>query len=206
MSLDLIFPANGSLLPIDHHYPLYGALSGIVPRFHEADGQLRFAPITGDPDGDGLLRLHAHSYLRVRVPDDAVRAVLPLAGKKLDVTGHAVRLGVPAVRTLEPAPMLASRLVTFKNAETPETFLATARKQLAELGVSGEPQLPLHLVGDRAGEPHRRVVRIKGVAIVGYGLLVSELSATDSLTLQDRGLGGRTQLGCGFFVPAKGVG
>ena len=140
MSLDLIFPASGSLLPTDHNYPLYGALSGIVPRFHEADGRLRFAPITGDPDGEGHLRLHGGSYLRVRVPDDAVRAALPLAGKKLDVAGHAVRLGVPAVRTLEPAPMLASRLVTFKNAETPESFLATARKQLAELGVSGEPQ------------------------------------------------------------------
>ena len=49
-------------------------------------------------------------------------------------------------------------------------------------------------------------LRIKGLAIVGYGLLVSELSAADSLTLQERGLGGRTQLGCGFFVPAKGVG
>jgi CRISPR-associated protein Cas6 len=57
--------------------------------------------------------------------------------------------------------------------------------------------------GERAGEPKRRVVRIKGVAITGYSLLVTELSAADSIKLQESGLGGRRHLGCGFFVPAK---
>lgn len=93
--------------------------------------------------------------------------------------------------------------MTFKNAVTPEQFLMTARVKLAELGISGEPSLPIHLEGDRAGEPKRRVARIKGAAIVGYSLLVSELNAADSLTLQERGLGGRTHLGCGFFSPLR---
>ena len=57
---------------------------------------------------------------------------------------------------------------------------------------------------DRAGEPKRRVVRVKGVAIVGYALIVAELSAADSLKLQESGLGGRTHLGCGYFSPTKG--
>ena len=78
----------------------------------------------------------------------------------------------------------------------------TSRK-LAELGVSGEPQLPIHIEGNRAGEPKRRVVRVKGVIIVGYALIMAELTAGDSLTLQERGLGGRTQLGCGYFSPTK---
>ena len=87
--------------------------------------------------------------------------------------------------------------------DTPDQFLTTARTKLAEIGVTGEPQLPIHMTGDRAGEPKRRVVHVKGVAIVGYALLVTELSAADSLTLQEAGLGGRTHLGCGFFTPAK---
>jgi len=204
MQIELVFPMHGDPIPTDHAYPLYGALSAVVPQFHEADSPLRFAPITGDPDGDGRLHLTDHSLLRVRLPEDAVRTVLPLAGKRLDVAGSAVRLGVPSVRTLIPSPMLVSRIVTFKNAEEPGKFLTTARQQLAELGVTGEPQLPLHLEGDRAGEPRRRVVRIKGVAIVGYSLMVAELSAADSIRLQEEGLGGRTQLGCGFFVPTRG--
>ncbi len=206
MVLDLVFPAFGSSLPTDHCYPLYAALSALVPSFHAEDSPLRFSAISGFGQPDGTLQLGPHSYLRVRLPDDQVRLALPLAGKRLDVAGSAVRLGVPAVRTLVAAPVVVARIVTFKmtNGDGPDQFLKTARAKLAELGVTGEPSLPIHMDGERAGETKRRVVRIKGAAIVGYSLLVSELAAADSLTLQERGLGGRTHLGCGFFLPATG--
>lgn len=204
MTLDLVFPAGGGPLPTDHAYPLYAALSHLAPAFHDPVALLRFAPVSGIGQPDGTLQLSPHSCLRVRLPDDAVRLALPLAGKKLDIAGAGVRLGVPSVRTLVAAPAVVARIVTFKNADTPDQFLATARAKLAELGVTGEPSLPIHIDGERGGEPKRRVVRVKGAAIVGYSLLVSELSAADSLKLQEQGLGGRTHLGCGFFTPAKG--
>jgi CRISPR-associated endonuclease/helicase Cas3 len=203
--IDLVFPITGSTLPIDHSYPLYGALSGIVPAIHRQEASMRFAPVKGIADTEGLLHIGTHSHLRIRLPDHSIRLALPLAGKRLDINGHAIRLGVPAVRTLEPASSLIARIVTFKNAETPDAFLATARTKLVELGVAGEPQLPIHLEGSRAGEPKRRVLRIGDTTIVGYAMLVSELTAADSLMLQERGLGGRTNIGCGFFVPAKGM-
>ena len=203
MTLELVFPVTGATLPTDHSYPLYGALSGIVPRFHDADSPLRFAPVTGIGIAEGRMQLGPHSCLRVRLPDDAIRLALPLAGKKLTVGDSSIRLGIPAVRTLTPAPALIARLVTFKNADTPDEFLTTARAKLAELDIAGDPQLPIHLEGDRAGEPKRRVIRIKDVTIVGYALLVAELTAPDSVKLQESGLGGRTQLGCGFFSSVK---
>jgi CRISPR-associated protein Cas6 len=207
VTLELVFPAAGSGLPTDHAYPLYAALCAIVPAFHAADSPLRFATISGIGQADGTLRFVPHSCLRVRLPADQVRLVLPLAGKRLEVAGAAVRLGVPAARTLVAAPAVVARIVTFKmaNGDTPDCFLATARRKLVELGVAGEPSLPIHMEGDRAGEAKRRVVRIKRTTIVGYSLLVSELTAADSLTLQQCGFGGRTHLGCGFFVPAKGA-
>ncbi len=205
MKVELVFAAKGTIIPTDHAYPLYAALTSLVPAFHTADSPLRFSPISGVGQPDGTLRFSPHSCLRVRIPDDQVRLALPLAGKRIDVAGSWVRLGVPAIRTLVAASAVIARVVTFKNADTPEQFLTTARTKLAELGVAGEPSLPIHLDGERSGEPKRRVVRIKGAAIVGYSLLVNELSAVDSLTLQERGLGGRSHLGCGFFDPAKGV-
>lgn len=206
MKIDLIFPVQGTFLATDHSYPLYAALSGLIPKFHDAESPLRFAPITGMATENGHLQLGPHSCLRVRLSDDQIHHVLPLAGKRLEVNDQSIRLGVPSVRTLEPTPAVIARMVTFKNAENPEDFLATARAKLAELGVTGEPQLPIHLEGERAGEPKRRVVRVKGQAIVGYSLIVCELSAGDSLKLQEEGLGGRTRIGCGFFTPAKEVG
>lgn len=206
VKVELVFAATGITIPTDHAYPLYAALSSLVPAFHTADSPLQFSPISGIGQPDGTLRLGPHSCLRVRIPDDKVRLAIPLAGKRLDIAGSWVRLGVPAIRTLVAAPALVARVVTFKNADAPEQFLTTARTKLVELGVAGEPSLPIHLEGERAGEPKRRVVRVKGAVIVGYSLLVSELSAADSLILQERSLGGRTHLGCGFFSPAKAGG
>ena len=204
MTLELVFPVSGTTLETDHAFLLYAALSGVVPRFHDDDCPFRFAPITGVATPNGRLHIAEHSCLRVRLPDDVVRLALPLAGQRLVLGDTAVRLGVPSLRTLMAAPSLIARLVTFKNAKTPDRFLTTARAKLAELGVAGQPRLPIHLEGDRAGLPKRRVVRVGGVAIPGYSLIVAELSPADSLTLQESGLGGRTRLGCGFFTPVKG--
>jgi CRISPR-associated protein Cas6 len=206
VTLELVFPVIGTTLPTDHAYPLYAALCVTVPAFHARDAPLKFASITGIGQPNGTLQVSPHSCLRVRLQDDQVRLAVPLAGKRLDIAGSRVRLGVPSVRTLVAAPAVVARIVTFKNADTPEHFLATARTKLAELGVMGEPSLPIHIDGERAGESRRRVVRIKGAVIVGYSLLVSELAAADSLALQEHGLGGRTHLGCGFFSPVKAEG
>lgn len=206
MTVDLLFPALGSSLPVDHSYPLYAALSAAVPGFHADAGPLRFAPVTGMAVPGGRLELGDRSVLRVRLPVDGIPRALPLAGRSLDVAGSAVRLGVPAVVPLTPAAAVVARLVTFKHGDAPDPFLATARAKLADLGVSGEPSLPLVPSGRWAGQPRRRVVRVKGKTVFGYAVLVTGLSAEHSLRLQERGLGGRTRIGCGFFLPARGDG
>lgn len=203
MLLDLLFPVRGETVPTDHAYSLYAALAGIVSAFHEPDAGLRFLPIGGVSDPPGRLRLTDRSRLRVRLSEDRIRLALPLAGKRLGIAGEQVRVGVPSVTTLVPAPTLIARIVTFKHGDSPERFLAVARVKLSEMGVEGKPSTPLIVNGPRAGEPRRRVVRVKGKAIVGYALVVSGLSAEHSIHLQELGLGGRTRIGCGFFLPAR---
>lgn len=201
--IDLVFPVLGQSVPTDHAYPLYAALSRAVPAFHDPAARVRFAPLTGSAGDPGRLRLTDRSRLRVRLPADAISAVLPLAGKAVEVAGTPVRFGPPTVFPLTPAAALEARLVTFKHGAEPEPFLATARARLAELGVEGELALRVVPGGRWAGTPRRRVVRVKGRAIVGYAVVVSGLTADASLHLQERGLGGRTRLGCGFFLPAR---
>lgn len=201
--VDLVFPVRGESVQTDHAYPLYGALSGAVPAFHDPQQPLRFAPLTGTRGDAGRLQLAAWSRLRVRLTADAIPTVLPLAGKALDVAGARVSLGPPSVEALVPAAALESWMVTFKNGEDPDTFLATARAKLTELGIAGEPAVRAFESGPRADEPRRRVIRVSGVAIVGYALLVSGLTAEESIRLQKSGLGGRTKIGCGFFLPAR---
>jgi CRISPR-associated protein Cas6 len=201
--VDVLYPVLGTTLPTDHLYPLYTALTKIVPAFHDGAVRLTFASIAGQYGGRGLIRLWERSQLRVRVRDEEIRRVLPLAGKALNVADHAIRLGVPRVAALVPSPGLAARIVTFKHSTEPERFLEVARQKLRELGVEREPGIPLVQSGERKGEARRKVVRVKGKCVIGFALQVTGLTAEESLTLQEHGLGGRRRMGCGFFVPVR---
>ena len=135
-----------------------------------------------------------------------IAEVLPLAGKRLQVGGHAIHLGLPRVMPLLPTPNLIAHLVTFNHSKEPERFLEVARQKLAALGIVGEVGIPLISGGPRQGEPRRKILRIKDRRVIGFSLLVTGLTAEESLRLQEEGLGGRTRMGCGFFVPFGGGG
>lgn len=203
MQIEVGFPVEGDSITTDHAYLLYSALSHVVGQFHDANAKIRFAPINGDRGEKGMIRLIRCSRLRVRLPADQIAVVLPLAGRTLELGAHRVTLRPPTVIPLVAAPTLVAKIVLFKNARTPEEFLATARWKLDEIGVGGEPGIPLIQRGERAGQPRRQILRIKGCRIIGYAVQVAGLTAEESLNLQERGLGGRCSMGCGFFVPVQ---
>jgi CRISPR-associated protein Cas6 len=199
--INLDFPVQGDTLPIDHHYLLYSSLSHAVGALHSANSLLRFAAIGGERAEKGLIRPHPRSRLRLRLPADQIGTVLPLAGRTLQIGDHSIHLGIPTVAPLRAAPLLAAKVVTYKHALDPIRFLDVTRRRLDEMGVSGEPGIPLIQTGPRAGEPRRQVLTIKGKRIIGYALQVAGLTAEESVRLQELGLGGRRRMGCGFFVP-----
>jgi CRISPR-associated protein Cas6 len=92
--VDLIFQANGSAIPRDHGYALYGAVSRIVPTIHQSK-DVGIFPVRGTPARDGTLLLNDRSSLRLRVPVTRLPELLVLVGKALELDGHRLRLGVP---------------------------------------------------------------------------------------------------------------
>ncbi|MBX6312325.1 MAG: type I-MYXAN CRISPR-associated protein Cas6/Cmx6 [Isosphaeraceae bacterium] len=144
--------------------------------------------------------------LRIRTQAERIGELLPLAGVFLNVGGHEVCLGVPRVRALMPALVLMSRLVTIKGFTEPEPFLEAAGRQLEALGISGRASIPPVSGGPRAGLLQRRVLRIKGVSIVGFALVIEDLTPEGSERLLVHGLGGRRHMGCGIFVPVRSTG
>jgi len=197
--VELAFPVSGTSVPEDNGYWLYAAVSRTLDGHLPAD--VAISSIGGPPLGNWRLRLTRESRLRVRVPADGIGALLPLAGKFLDVGGHEIGLGVPRVRAMEAAPTLAARLVTIKGFTEPGPFAEAVGRQLADLGISGLPSIPDVPGGHRRGMPQRRVIRIKGRSIVGFEVVIDGLSDGDSSTLMARGIGGRRHLGCGIFWP-----
>jgi CRISPR-associated protein Cas6 len=177
-------------------------LCGIVPEAH-ANRRLGVHPIRGRRDAPGLLTLLPGSRLRLRVPSEEIAPYLAVAGSMLDLGGHRVRVGIPAVESLTPSARLASRMVTIRNALDPERFLDSVRREMEAISIVGLPTLvPVPVTAaSHAGEPTRRVVRVCGKRVVGYALRVAGLTAEESIRLQENGLGGRRRMGCGVFVP-----
>jgi len=187
--VDLAFRVVGKTIPVDHGYALYSAVSRILPEIH-ASKETGIHPIRGSYSGDGALFLGPFSRLTLRLPDDEIRAYLKLAGKRLTLDGHVLTVGVPEVRILRTVTGLRARLVTIKGFQEPELFLQAVRRQLEALRITGDV-----LLGER------RTFRVKEKQIVGYEMAVTELTAEESLNLQEAGLGGRRRMGCGLFVP-----
>jgi len=189
--IELSFRLLGRTIPVDHGYALYAALSRVVPELHDAQ-EIGIQPIRGIYAGGGVLHLAPFSCLAIRLPQDQIRPVLKLAGKTVDVGGHALHIGVPNARALLSVANLRARLVTIKGFLEAESFADAAKRQLNSLGIMGDFLLGI-----------RRTLRVKDKQVVGFEVAVTGLTAEESLILQERGLGGRRRMGCGVFVPTE---
>ena len=119
--IDLSFVLVGRAIPLDHGYNLFSALCRVVPSLH-GDRRVGVHPIRGQQTAPGVLTLTDRSRLKVRLPSEEIAPYIALAGQSLDLEGHHLRVRIPQVDALVPAANLASRLVTFRHALTPEAF------------------------------------------------------------------------------------
>jgi CRISPR-associated protein Cas6 len=192
--IDLLFPLHGHAIPLDHGYVLYAALaralesSGDCWLHNREDVGVHL--IRGHYQGKGRLALNAGSRLTVRLPATLVHKFLALAGQQLTLGTDSLRVGIPQPRALQATPTLYAHLVTTRNGNDENRFDTEIAHQLAELAIRGSPQ-----------RGPRRSFTIKDRKVVAHTLLVSELTAEESIRLQEHGLGGRRKLGCGVFVP-----
>ena len=208
--LDILFRVIGTEVPNDHGYALYGALSRILET--EEDQWMHGNPliglhiVRGTPLGNGRRLIGPNARLGLRLPSDLLPRSLRLAGKSLDLDGCKLRIGVSETRALVPAATLHCRIATTKNGNDSARFDAEIARQLAALGIRGKVfRVPEGSGGSDSRDPSRRIFRVKSKRIVGYSVLATELTAEESILLQERGLGGRRRMGCGVFVPTGGT-
>jgi CRISPR-associated protein Cas6 len=190
--VDCKFPIHGEFIPVDHGFSMFGAISRILPEFHESTSIL-LGPIRGFYVENGLLRLEKYSSLSFRLKSDEIQVVLRLAGKCINIDGHRVKIGIPKVSLLQETNTLFSSFVTTKNGNLQERFEAEIQRQIDSLCVKAD----LNVL-------ERRTLTIHQKKIVGYSLNLTNLSGEDSILIQENGLGGRKKMACGFFWP-KGI-
>jgi len=204
--VDVLFSVDCKRLPVDHAYALSAALQQAVPWIAEGTSGIGVHTIhvAGSQNGwerpehgsSQHLILSRRTRLAIRIPKERIDALVQgLQGKTLDVSGHPLTVGSGKIRSLSKETTLFSRYVVSLPDDTEEAFLGQTARALSNQGVRVRKALcgKTTLLGTPSGVVHAR------------SLLLADLSQEESIRLQQTGLGPRREMGCGIFIPHKGV-
>ena len=204
--VDLAFRLSGGTLAVDHAHALSRALLAELPWLaDEPQSGVHQIHVASSghgwtrPDGDAceVLNLSRRTRLTLRLPRERLADAEALSGRSLDVGGHRLQVGKAAERPLTPSSTLFARYVICDDTryEDEDCFIDWVADRLREMGIT--PTKLLCGMTSRIDVPRKRVR--------ARSLMVAALPADASLALQQQGLGDGRLMGCGLFVPHKGI-
>jgi CRISPR-associated protein Cas6 len=203
--VDLSFRVSCQTLPLDHAHALSSALLEALPWLRNEAGagiHLIHGAESGNgwirPEGpDDVLYLSRRTRLTLRLPHTRLEDATRLSGDTLDVAGNALTLGETSVRNLSALTTIFSRYVTVEDTDADDemAFLQAVTDLLAKMGIRAPRMM--------AGRVHS--FRLPREIFAARSLMLDGLETEESVRLQQEGLGGRRLLGCGLFLPHKGI-
>ncbi|MCP4472126.1 MAG: type I-MYXAN CRISPR-associated protein Cas6/Cmx6 [Gammaproteobacteria bacterium] len=199
---DLVFSLRGSRLHIDHALALAEALQCRLKAETCRRVGVHGVHMAGSCNGwnrpeqsDAELPLSRRTRLVIRVHRDDHEEVAGLSRQTLQLGARQLRLGDSSIRKLSSLGCLYARAVCCDREQSESDFLAQVATSLRRLGIDVSK-----MICGRSGE-----IRKTDGSLFTRALLVADLSPEESVTLQQRGLGDEHLLGCGLFVPHKGI-
>ena len=202
--VDLVFAIKCPMLPIDHAHALSVELQAALPwlageelagihLIHgAASGNGWYRPEEG---ADQLLQLSRRARMRLRVPKHRMDDARELSGRTLDIDGYTLEVGKSEVHLFSSLPTLFSRYVVTREELGEEEFMQNAANELETLGISCRKML--------CGITH--TLEFPDGPVFTRSLMVAELEPEASVRLQQAGLGEGRKIGCGLFIPHKGI-
>lgn len=204
--IDVLFSVVCKRLPVDHAYALSVALQQAAPWITEDDSGVGVHTIhvAGSQNGwerpdhgtNQHLILSKRTKLTIRVPKQRRDALLgDLEGATLDVAGCPLTIRSGKTRRLSTETTLFARYVAAVPDDTETGLLDRAAQALKEQDISIRKALcgKMTLLTTPEGMLRTR------------SLMLSGLAPAESVRLQQQGLGPRRRMGCGIFIPHKGI-
>lgn len=205
--VDLMFDIRCRELPVDHAHDLANAIKAHLPAI-EDDERLGVHSIhlagsqngweRPDPKLGQRLILSRRTKLTLRVPKVRVKEVEDaLEGCELDIAGCALTIGKAKQKKLSTQGTIFSRHVVLEPGEEVDenAFLQRIVSHLAERGIRVKKALcgrTAELIGPEGP------IRTRSI-------MIADLSADDSVRVQQQGIGPLRHMGCGIFIPHKGI-
>lgn len=203
--VDLVFSIDCRELPVDHAYALSYALRRALPWIADDDRiGVHAVHVAGSQNGwerpvhgsDQRLVLSRRTKLAIRVPSERRDALQgELEGATLDVAGCALTVGKGKIRPLSKQTTLFSRYVVIPGEQDENAFLHWAAAELKKRDIRVRKALCGKATSLQTPEG----------PLPTRSLMLADLTLEESLRLQQEGLGSHRHMGCGIFIPHKGI-
>lgn len=201
--VDLSFKVQCKLLPLDHAYDLSRAIQAELTWFAE-EPQAGIHLIHGAESGNGwirpqepdaLLSLSRRTRFMLRLPKHRIDEAKQIAGRSIMVGTYELVLSQPHEKPLSSQTTIFARYVVTDHLTDEEAFLEQADQLLKKQGIRARKMM--------SGRAH--VLRMPGDNLATRSLMIGSLEKEESIQLQQQGLGSGRMLGCGLFLPHKGI-
>jgi CRISPR-associated protein Cas6 len=202
--VDVLFALECRSIPVDHVHALSRALLECAPWLAGPGCGIHSIHVAGSQNGwqrpthggEQHLLLSRRTKLSIRVPSDRVAALKQaLEGRTLDLDGVALGIGGGRPRALTKERTLFARYVAGPAALDEGDFLRWAADALGEM----------HIRVRKALCGRSTALATPQGPIETRSLMIADLTPEESLRLQQQGLGPHRVMGCGLFIPHKGI-
>lgn len=200
--VDIVFKISGSRLVVDHAQSLAHAICERLPE--SSHGRIGIHRIRVGASGNGwnspneageIMQLSRRARLVMRIHKSVHQQVLRLCDTQLEIEGEHLKLGASSVRKLSSITTLFSHSIVCDEAQAESDFLDDMASALEAMNVKVKKMI--------CGTTH--TIRSDQGLIFTRALMVAELTPEESVELQQRGIGPGRLIGCGLFLPHKGI-
>lgn len=203
---DVTYRLNGGRIPIDHSHALAEAMLSLLPWMSEeplAGIHCIHIPEAGngwmrpDRETEGLVYLSKRTRMTLRLPKHRLTDSEVLEGQVMRLGDAEISIGKKSnIKPLSSLTTVFSRFVVCDPNESEAGFVERAAGQLREqLDIRVRKMLPGKLV---------KIATPDG-DIATRSLMLAGIEPEESVRLQQQGLGPHRLLGCGLFIPHKGI-
>ena len=200
--VDLSYKIDCKQIPTCHAWELSQALYHALPWIkdepevgvHQIHGATSGNGWERPPDGE-LIYLSKRTRMHLRVPTSRVDAAEKLVGKTLDVAGHSVLVGKMVTKQIDPFSTIFARYIVLQEGMDEDEFIQWVADEMAGRDIQARKLL--------CGMGH--TFEANGETIETRSLMVADLDKSSSIKLQEMGIGLHRHMGCGIFMPHKGI-
>ncbi len=205
--VDLVYSISCRCLPLDHAYSFSQAVRECLS-WMDQEEQAGIHLIHGAESGNGwmrpedtdnqLLHLSRRARMTLRVPKHRVDDARDLSGRTLDIDGYSLEVGDARVKLFSTLPTQFARYVVVPEGigdDDEQAFMNYAAQQVRDLGIRVRKLL--------CGRAH--AIRHPDGDLYTRSVMLADLETEEAVLLQQRGIGQHKKIGCGLFIPHKGI-